>query len=118
MVVLGALIGLGLTSCSKSTPDLINAYKNAVKEQIEATGRGDSEAAQKAGEEATKIAKELEGRNLTPEEKQQILDAASEISETAVSTGIEMMNNATNQANDETEVDFSDESEMDSDSEE
>lgn len=118
MIVVGALLGLGLTSCSKSTPDLINDYKNAVKEQLEATGRGDSNAALKASEKASKIAKELEGRDLTPEEKEQVMDAAMEISETAVSTGMKIMNDAVDQAYDGMEDNFSEPEQEDTEEEE
>lgn len=101
LLVLGALLTQGLTSCSKSTPDLINEYKEAVKEELEAKGRGDSNAAQKASEKASKIANELRDRKLTPQEEQQMRDAAMEISNTVITVGSQMMNDAVDQASEQ-----------------
>lgn len=119
LIVVGAFFMQGLTSCSKSNSELIDEYKTAIKEQIEASGRGDSEAARKAGEKASKISKELEGRKLTSEEKQQVIEAAAEIGETIQTTGIQMMNDAVNQVSEDGMNDnFSDPQETDMDEEE
>lgn len=113
LIVTAALFTQGLTSCSKSNSELIDEYKSAIKEQIEAEGNENPEAVRKASEKASKIAAELKTRTLTPEEQQQVADAASEVAETIVNTGVKMMNNAINQASDEMNDNLSDPQEMD-----
>lgn len=63
-----------LISCSKSNADVIKQYEAVCNEIVEAANSGDMEKAKKVEEKAEAIKKEMEGREFTPEEQQEILD--------------------------------------------
>ena len=72
------VMSLTLTSCSKSNASLINDYREATQEFVEAIQAGDSEKVQKISEKVEKISNELGERDLTPEEKQEIVQISVE----------------------------------------
>lgn len=64
---------VALTSCSKSNSDLINELKQKTTEATEAAQNGDILKATKIAAEASEIANELSKRDLTDEEKMELL---------------------------------------------
>ncbi|MBP3298271.1 MAG: hypothetical protein J6L73_01160 [Muribaculaceae bacterium] len=67
---------LCLSSCKKSNADLIDEYKELCQEAVDAAKSGDAKKAEEIKEKGEKLQKELEGRDLTDEEKQEIITAA------------------------------------------
>ena len=74
-----AMMAIATTSCSKSTPDLLNEYRELGKEVVEATKKGDLVKIQSLAEKGEKIEKELKGRELTAEEKAELAKIEMEI---------------------------------------
>lgn len=79
-VAVCAMMAIATTSCSKSTPDLLNEYRELGKEVVEATKNGDLVKIQSLAEKGEKIEKELKGRELTDEEKAELAKIETEIS--------------------------------------
>lgn len=71
-------LSASLTSCSKSNEALLNDYQDLCNELVEAVKSGDEAKAQEISEKGEKLAKELEGRDLTDEEKQQLVKITQE----------------------------------------
>lgn len=63
-----------LMSCSKSNADVIKQYETVCKEAAEVANSGDMEKVKKIEEKIQAVQKEMEGREFTPEEQQEILD--------------------------------------------
>lgn len=74
-----AMMAITTTSCSKSTSDLLNEYRELGKEVVEATKNGDLVKIQSLAEKGDKIEKELKGRELTAEEKAELAKIELEI---------------------------------------
>ena len=78
-------ISCTLTSCKKSNEALIKDYHELGTEIVAAANEGDAEKIATLSERGQKLAKELDTREFTPEEKAQIVNITSEISEAVLS---------------------------------
>ncbi|MCH5214498.1 MAG: hypothetical protein J1E97_04835 [Muribaculaceae bacterium] len=78
-----------LISCSKSNADLIDDYKKVCTELVEATQKGDVNKIKSLAEKGDKILDELNKRELTDEEKQEVLNISVEAANGAFSAAYE-----------------------------
>lgn len=74
-----ALVMGSMASCKKSNASLINEYEKVAKELTTAVKEGDMEKASKLSIECQKVTEELKKADLTPEEKQEMLQITAEL---------------------------------------
>lgn len=74
-----------LTSCQKSNADLIKDYENLCKEIVEATEAGNLVKVATLSDKGQKLEQELSNRNLTDEEKAQLLEIQANVATGVVS---------------------------------
>lgn len=79
MTLVALVCGSALTSCSKSNQDLIKEYQELCDEMIQAVKDGDAKKVESIGKKGDKLAEELDKRDLTDEEKQEVLKITSEM---------------------------------------
>lgn len=83
LVYLFAVIAIAgsslLASCSKSNQDLIDQYRSLGNEIVEAAQAGDMDKVTKLAADGKKIADELDKRELTEEEQQEVYQISVEI---------------------------------------
>lgn len=72
------LVGSALTSCSKSNDDLIKEYKELCSEVATAVKEGDAAKIQELSAKGEKLGKELSQRDLTDEQKAEILNITAD----------------------------------------
>lgn len=89
-----------LTSCKKSNADLIKDYESVCKELVTATENGDLAKVATLSEKGMKIEKELSERELTDEEKSQLLEIQSTTAEGMVSGAANSISNVVESATD------------------
>lgn len=96
MAAIAVVCCMALTSCSKSTPDLINDYRDLCKEAAAAVEKGDIVKLATISEKGAKIEKELNNRELTPEEKEELVKISADFAKA-------LANKATGNASDSSE---------------
>lgn len=88
-----------LTSCKKSNADLIDDYRDLCKEVVEATKDGNLVKVASLAEKGQKLEAELKERDLTDDEKAELLqieqETAAEAADAAVTGTSKMMESAT-----------------------
>ncbi|MDE6536221.1 MAG: hypothetical protein K2K82_09485 [Muribaculaceae bacterium] len=82
-------LSASLTSCSKSNEALLNEYQDLVNEMVEAVKNGDEAKLEKISKKGEALEAELEKRDLTAEEKQQMVKIAQEAASTMVSNAMQ-----------------------------
>ena len=76
---------VALTSCSKSNQDLIDQYRKASVELVEAAKAGDTDKVEKVQKEIEGIANDLDKRELSEQEEEEILEITSNMISAAFS---------------------------------
>lgn len=85
------MLALGLASCSKSNEALIEDYRDLCTEVQEAVKDGDMSKIISLSEKAEKLSEELSKRDLTDEQKAEMLRISTELMRNSAS---DIMNNA------------------------
>lgn len=91
LIAASFILSLCFISCSKSNSALIDEYRSVCKEIGEATKKGDLIEVTKLAQKGEKIEKELNERDLTDEEKAEILKISTEMASDVVSGGGKML---------------------------
>lgn len=88
------LLSGGLASCTKSNDTLIKEYKEVCKEVVEAIKKGDREKLITLTEKGQKIEKELNERELTPEQKEEVEKITIELMHDTTEASLDMLQSA------------------------
>ncbi|MDE6049642.1 MAG: VENN motif pre-toxin domain-containing protein [Paramuribaculum sp.] len=99
-----------LTSCQKSNADLIKEYEGVCKELVTATENGDFTKIATLAEKGQKLEKELSERDLTDEEKSQLIEIQSTVASGVISGAADGLSNMVESAANAAEKIMSDDS--------
>ena len=88
------MMAVMMVSCSKSNEQLLEEYRQTGTEVVEAMKAGDMAKVQSLCEKGDKLEKELQKRELTDDEKAELLKIELEIANNVGGAGVDMMQNA------------------------